>query len=162
MITDVTIVENVLNEKEKSYCRGHSFMLDDIVCLLEVLNLDCRIVNFQVHLGTDEEKKKAIEDIIKTYNNDTTVICTQAICSLIEYPDSKYYVKELYRIEDDVKNKEMISIYEIVESSAKLLEDVGFVNINDYVCYEYSEAYIYPNKVSEILINYLKKHNRNN
>ena len=80
------------------------------------------------------------------------------------FPESKYYSSAIDNIniisEEDKKNKLDLNsnlFDDILNITCKELESVGFININDYIGYEFSVAYIYPNEKGMEIIKQLKK-----
>ena len=48
-------------------------------------------------------------------------------------------------------------IYDVLERENKILENAGFVNVNNYVGYEYKTAFIYPNELGQKVIDAMNK-----
>ncbi len=96
--------------------------------------------------GNTEEKSEAIKNICDHYKDDNYIICTAAYVDKDEFPEDMYY--DPYT-EPPVKGKEPVPYKEVLERESKMLEGLGFVNINNFVQYETKVAYIYPNALGK-------------
>lgn len=121
-------------------CDDYNFMCDDIKRLM--LNNDIKgpivhILNFD----SEQEKKYFYLDNFCSVFSDDTVILTTAYVSAEEFPEDEWY------LDKPKPGLKKIPVNDILERESKLLESVGFININDFVQYEYKEAYIYGNEI---------------
>ena len=51
----------------------------------------------------------------------------------------------------------MIPVGSVLEKEAELLEAVKFVNVNDFVRYEYKEAYVWPNNIGKRVVECMQR-----
>lgn len=82
---------------------------------------------------------------------DNTVVLTSAFVSIEEFPESDLCLKP------DSTGRKLIHVDDVIERECEILEAVGFTNVNDFVRYEYKEAYIWPNEVGKKIIGLFKK-----
>lgn len=102
-----------------------------------------------------DEKKKIIEyclDLFKDNNN--CIICTTAYVSTSEFPETEW---EIDPEKAEKYGKKLIDVESVVERDGKVLQELGFININFYVDYTTKEAYVYGNDLGQIVYNYLIK-----
>jgi len=111
-----------------------------------------------------EDKKVEYKQFINTYikGNEDVVLLTRSLISETEFPPEKFCL-DYQKNNPENAGKSVINDREVIQRENKVLEEVGFVSINDYVGYEYGDAYIYPNKagktVLEAIYNITKKKN---
>ena len=84
----------------------------------------------------------------RTDNN--TVILTTAYISTEEFPESEWYLPD--EENDDTSTKKPIPADVVLKRQMRILEAVGFVNVNGFVRYNYKEAYIWPNEAGKRVI----------
>ena len=63
-----------------------------------------------------------------------------------EFPEAKYYIKELLSKDEEIGDREELTpemFDSVIKRECEILESLGFENINNFVGYEWSEAYIY-------------------
>lgn len=81
--------------------------------------------------------------------SEDTVVLTTAYISTDLYPESEWRLPEDC---DEVDNRKVIPVGSVLEKEAALLEAVKFVNVNDFVRYEYKEAYVWPNNIGKRVV----------
>lgn len=81
--------------------------------------------------------------------SEDTVVLTTAYISTDLYPESEW---RLPGDCDEADNRKVIPVGSILEKEAALLEAVKFVNVNDFVRYEYKEAYVWPNNIGKRVV----------
>ena len=140
-----------------------SFMVQDVLGLLMRMNRkDTTLVLIQNYYGTKEEKENAIKELLSLFDGKEDVaILTWAYVSTDEFKEDEYYDTESYNKEYIKKSieegKKPIPWDEVIERESKLLESLGFYDINHFVQYEYSKAYLYGNKLGKEVINYINE-----
>lgn len=92
-----------------------------------------------IHYASEEQKREFIAWL--TSNNPDAVIITEAYASTEEYPESEYYLGE------PEEGKKPLPLDEILTYEGGILEDLGFVSVNNYIKYEHKIAYIYNNEI---------------
>ena len=95
----------------------------------------------------DKNKADVFKDYMKNMPEDELYITT-AYISCEEFSPNKYCI---FKNEKDV-NKKLIPVNEVLERENKILEDAGFVDVNNYVGYEYKTAFIFPNEIGQKVI----------
>lgn len=81
--------------------------------------------------------------------SEDTVVLTTAYISTDLYPESEW---RLPGDCDEADNRKVIQVGSVLEKEAALLEAVKFVNVNDFVRYEYKEAYVWPNNIGKRVV----------
>lgn len=81
--------------------------------------------------------------------SEDTVVLTTAYISTDLYPESEW---RLPGDCDEADNRKVIPVGSVLEKEATLLEAVKFVNVNDFVRYEYKEAYVWPNNIGKRVV----------
>lgn len=81
--------------------------------------------------------------------SEDTVVLTTAYISTDLYPESEW---RLPGDCDEADNRKVIPVGSVLEKEAALLEAVKFVNVNDFVQYEYKEAYVWPNNIGKRVV----------
>lgn len=127
---------------------GASFMIREISSYLLSHNDTAKIVNIYKHVGPEEEQAAKIREVLDKYKNNNVVICTDAYISDEEFPDAEWYLK------DAEPGKKPIPVLEVLNRKSKMLESLGFVDVNWYVGYEYKRAFIYPNEAGKKVIDH--------
>lgn len=110
-----------------------------------------RVHNLDVSDYLDKNKAEVLKEYLKDIPNDELYII-EAYISVVEFPIDKYC---LY----DTPNKRypLIPIDKVLTRENKIMEAAGFVNVNDYVDYEYKTAFVYPNEIGKKLIEIMKQ-----
>ena len=90
-----------------------------------------------------EDKKVEYKQFINTYikGNEDVVLLTRSLISETEFPPEKFCL-DYQKNNPENAGKSVINDREVIQRENKVLEEVGFVSINDYVGYEYGDAYI--------------------
>ena len=146
MVTEITT--NV-REKRRGSQHTKSFLVSDIESFIRFTNPDSKIIRLTYGYKSD---KSDFEPIIEKYkDNDNVVVCTTAYISTVEYPQDLYY---LDKPED---NKLPLPVDYVLNRGSKLLTELGFIDVNDFVQYEYQVAFIYPNKLGQYVIDEMNK-----
>ena len=81
--------------------------------------------------------------------SEDTVVLTTAYISTDLYPESEW---RLPGDCDEADNRKVIPVGSVLEKEAALLEALKFVNVNDFVRYEYKEAYVWPNNIGKRVV----------
>ena len=121
-----------------------SFMMQDIynlVCHLKIMNPVIEIVNYDA--GNEEEKISIFKEIFEKYKG--CIILTTNYISTKEFQEAEYN-DPFDKCKDP--NKKDIDVEFVTERNRKLLERLGFVDINFYVQYEFKTAYLLNNNES--------------
>ena len=129
------------------------FLIFDTFGLLEETNhKDTPVVFIQNYNGTQEEKAKTISDFVSLYEGKNVAIVSWAYVSTEEFSEEKYYDPYEAHHEDDISKKIPIPYEEVIERESKLLESVGFININNFCNYEFAKVYIYSNQIGKEIV----------
>lgn len=126
-----------------------SFFTQDIEAMMDINRK--RIHMLEAFDYLDKNKADAFKDYMKNMPEDELYITT-AYISAEEFPYTEYYLFETENNSDLNKNKKPIPVNEVLERENKILEDAGFVNVNNYVDYEYKTAFIFPNEIGQKVI----------
>ena len=86
--------------------------------------------------------------------SEDTVVLTTAYISTDLYPESEW---RLPGDCDEADNRKVIPVGSVLEKEAALLEAVKFVNVNDFVRYEYKEAYVWPNNIGKRVVECMQR-----
>lgn len=86
--------------------------------------------------------------------SEDTVVLTTAYISTDLYPESEW---RLPGDCDEADNRKVIPVGSVLEKKAELLEAVKFVNVNDFVRYEYKEAYVWPNNIGKRVVECMQR-----
>lgn len=86
--------------------------------------------------------------------SEDTVVLTIAYISTDLYPESEW---RLPGDCDEADNRKVIPVGSVLEKEAELLEAVKFVNVNDFVRYEYKEAYVWPNNIGKRVVECMQR-----
>lgn len=144
--------------------KNESFMIQDVLgVLMRMERSNSTVVFIQNYYGTQEEKAEAIKDVLSLFENkDDVVILTWAYVSTYEFNEEEYYDQynfdREYLKESIEAGKKEIPFDEVIERESKLLEELGFRDINDFIGYEFSKAYLYNNSLGEEMINFINTH----
>lgn len=140
---------------------NESFMIGDMLSLLTRMERnDAILVFIQNYYGTQEEKAEAIKEVLSLFeDNKNVVILTWSYVSTDEFKEDEYYDQysfdKEYREKSIEAGKKEIPFDEVVERESKLLEELGFKDINDFIGYEFSKAYLYNNSLGKEMINFI-------
>ena len=155
------IVLKIYNNWNADTLDKEIFMIRDVLGALMLMEReDSTLVYIQNYNGTQEEKEESIKYVLSLFNDkENAVILIQAHVSKVEFPEEKYYDPydgdEKY-IKNSIKaGKKPIEFDKIIERESKLLESIGFIDINDFVQYEFSKAYLYGNSLGKELANFI-------
>lgn len=86
--------------------------------------------------------------------SENTVVLTTTYISTDLYPESEW---RLPGDCDEADNRKVIPVGSVLEKEAELLEAVKFVNVNDFVRYEYKEAYVWPNNIGKRVVECMQR-----
>lgn len=126
-----------------------SFFTQDIKGLIDINKEKIHMIRIDDDYYLDKNKADIFKDYMKNKPEDELYI-TIAYISDKEFPYDEYY---LFEAEKDIsKNKSLIPVNEVLERENKILEDAGFVDVNNYVGYEYKTAFIFPNEIGQKVI----------
>lgn len=121
-----------------------SFMVCDILGILEELKPNTKIIELDYEYN--ENLKKEFDDYLAEHKSEDTVFCTVAYVSIKEFPEEEYYIR------DEEAGKKPLPYDKVLERDSKVLTECGFININDFIGYEYKVAFIYPNEIGNKVI----------
>lgn len=139
------------------------FMVEDVLgALMRMERTDATVVFIQNYYGTQEEKQKYIKDLLSLCENQENIlILSWAYVSTNEFKEDEYYDQhdfdEDYIKESIEAGKKPIPFEDIIERESKMLESIGFVDINDFVGYEFSKAYVYGNSLGNNLVEFINQ-----
>ncbi len=143
------------------------FFLEDIAHALHIKLNSTNIANIESDEKDYDKALKEINDYCKKIGEKKIIIATADI-KIEDYPQDKYVLKyglNKYELEM-FPDKKLIPVDKVLKEQSKIYEEAGFVNVNDYVGYEYKVAFIYPNEYGKEVINefnrILKLDNKNN
>lgn len=132
---------------------ANTFMLEDIKWVAKKYDIEIsHIYNIQSNSETAEEKIKDLKGFVEN-RTDEELVLTTAFISMDEFPEDKFY---LFAV-DATPDKKQIPVKEVLEREIKVYEAVGFVNINQFIDYEYKIAFVYPNKIGKRIIDAIEK-----
>ena len=123
------------------------FFTQDIKGLIDINKEKIHMIRIDDNDYLDNNKADIFKDYMKNKPEDELYI-TIAYISDKEFPYDEYYI---FEAEKDV-NKKLIPVNEVLERENKILEDAGFVDVNNYVGYEYKTAFIFPNEIGQKVI----------
>ena len=130
-----------------------SFMFRDIDGLKQYLGSDTKIIEICSSYGESlEERTKIFKEIIDNYQ-DYVILTTNCI-STLEFPEAEYN-DPFGKPEDRDPNKKDINTEAVQVRDEALLLGLGFVDINFYVNYEFSNAFMYANEAAKPYLEYL-------
>lgn len=144
------MIKEIIRVKKESELRS-SFMTEDIAGVLKELGSDAEIVELKYEYN--DNLKKEFDEYFATHKSENAVFCTTAYASIKEFPLDKYYLGNMG------EGDKPLPLEETLERDSKVLKECGFIDINNFVNYEYSVAFVYPNipglqvveKIKEIL-----------
>lgn len=122
-----------------------NFFTQDIKGLMDINKEKIHVLRIDDYL--DKNKADIFKDYMKNMPEDELYITT-AYISDEEFPYDEYYIFE----NDKDVNKKPLPVNEVLERENKIMEDAGFVNVNNYVGYEYKTAFIFPNEIGQKVI----------
>ena len=155
-------IEVINNDDYDIYCSAtvyprsgeteYSFIIQDVICILKELGMEEKLFQFEYSFPIN---RKAAKSILDSKKDD--VIIAKAAVKEIAFPESKYYCSTMFNEkEQDKEGKFDLPFDNILDITCELLEELGFVSINDFVQYKFSVAYIYPNEKGKKVIEYIK------
>lgn len=128
----------------KTATKNESFMVSDILGILEELKSDAKIV--ELNYEYNENLKKEFDDYLTEHKSEDTVFCIAAYVSTNEFPEDKYYLR------NEEEGKKPLPLNEVLERDSKTLTECGFTNINSFIGYECKVAFVYPNEIGTKVI----------
>ena len=140
-----------------------TFIVQDVLGILSSIGKsDATFIHITSYLGTQEEKVDAIKEVLSAFgDNENVAIATCAYVSMTEFGTDKYYDQNSYNteyIDRSIKaGKKPIPFDEVIERESKLLESLNFYDINHFVEYENSKAYLYGNKLGKEILTYINE-----
>lgn len=146
--------------------KNESFMIQDVLgILMRMERSNTTVVFIQNYYGTQEEKAETIKEVLSLLQNkDDVIILTWAYVSTYEFREEEYYNQydfdKEYRKASIEAGKKEIPFDEVIERESKLLEELGFEDINNFIGYEYSKAYLYNNSLGNEVINFINAVNK--
>ena len=153
----------VIDDLSSESIAKSAFIVQDIVGALEAISgnpvtdmSDKKIIQIYRNEGTDEEKLESIKKVISAAPQD--IICADVYISEDEFPELK---ANGYQTWGDLSSELKVRVARALERDVKIYEKANFVNINNYVEYEYKVAMIYANEIGRIIIDEVNKVVRN-
>ena len=116
-----------------------SFIMSDIYAIAKDIISDNKKLDI-MYIHTYSDVRSEAIDSIKSLiqNNPNHIIISTAYISVRKYPQDEWY---LNHNEDDTKKSKLPDT--VFDYGIGILEELGFININSFISYEYSIAYIY-------------------
>jgi hypothetical protein len=124
----------------------NGLFLEDIQDVLHIGLNDNNIANIESDEKDYEKALKEIKDYCQDIGDEKIIIAVADIKTK-DFPEEEYTLS----VSKDC-NKKLIPIDEVLKKIGKLYENAGFVNVNEYVGYEYQTAFVYPNEYGKEII----------
>ena len=124
----------------------NGLFLEDIQDVLHIGLNDNNIANIESDEKDYEKALKEIKDYCQDIGDEKIIIAVADIKTK-DFPEEEYTLS----VSKDC-NKKLIPIDEVLKKIGKLYEDAGFINVNEYVGYEYQTAFVYPNECGKEII----------
>lgn len=128
---------------------------DDVKEILQSLGItNAKILMLQQEqIGSEFDRICQWNRYLEGLSKDTVVLTTAYISTDL-YPESEW---RLPGDCDEADNRKVIPVGSVLEKEAELLEAVKFVNVNDFVRYEYKEAYVWPNNIGKRVVECMQR-----
>lgn len=128
---------------------------DDVKEILQSLGItNAKILMLQQEqIGSEFDRTCQWNRYLEGLSEDTVVLTTAYISTDL-YPESEW---RLPGDCDEADNRKVIPVGSVLEKEAELLEAVKFVNVNDFVRYEYKEAYVWPNNIGKRVVECMQR-----
>lgn len=128
---------------------------DDVKEILQSLGItNAKILMLQQEqIGSEFDRICQWNRYLEGLSEDTVVLTTTYISTDL-YPESEW---RLPGDCDEADNRKVIPVGSVLEKEAELLEAVKFVNVNDFVRYEYKEAYVWPNNIGKRVVECMQR-----
>lgn len=128
---------------------------DDVKEILQSLGItNAKILMLQQEqIGSELDRICQWNRYLEGLSKDTVVLTTTYISTDL-YPESEW---RLPGDCDEADNRKVIPVGSVLEKEAELLEAVKFVNVNDFVRYEYKEAYVWPNNIGKRVVECMQR-----
>lgn len=128
---------------------------DDVKEILQSLGItNAKILMLQQEqIGSEFDRIYQWNRYLEGLSEDTVVLTTAYISTDL-YPESEW---RLPGDCDEADNRKVIPVGSVLEKEAELLEAVKFVNVNDFVRYEYKEAYVWPNNIGKRVVECMQR-----
>ncbi len=128
---------------------------DDVKEILQSLGItNAKILMLQQEqIGSELDRICQWNRYLEGLGEDTVVLTTTYISTDL-YPESEW---RLPGDCDEADNRKVIPVGSVLEKEAELLEAVKFVNVNDFVRYEYKEAYVWPNNIGKRVVECMQR-----
>lgn len=143
--------------KEKIYTKENikmsPFIVSDIAGILEHIGDDINIIELSYEYNKDLNKE--LDSYFAINKSDNVVFCIAAYISSKEFPKETYYLYE--NEEENKENKKELPVSIVLKRDSDVLTEYGFVNINEFIGYEYKVAFIYPNTIGLKVIKEINK-----
>lgn len=125
---------------------ANGFFLEDIQDVLHIRLNNNNTANIESDEKDFEKALKEIKDYCQN-TGDKKIIIAVADIKTKDFPEEEYtlYVSKGC-------DKKLIPVDEVLKKTGKLYEEAGFINVNEYVGYEYETAFVYPNKYGKEII----------
>lgn len=128
---------------------------DDVKEILQSLGItNAKILMLQQEqIGSELDRICQWNRYLEGLSEDTVVLTTTYISTDL-YPESEW---RLPGDCDEADNRKVIPVGSVLEKEAELLEAVKFVNVNDFVRYEYKEAYVWSNNIGKRVVECMQR-----
>lgn len=128
--------------KDKDKLKKMPYIVQDLAGIAIYLNKPiCNIENYDANCK-ERKQDRIINDWIEYLGKENYIFATTAYVSVQEYPESEYYNQISYG-KIDLTGKKSIPFDKVINEQGKMLEEIGFTNINDTCNFEFSKAYLY-------------------
>lgn len=128
---------------------ANGFFLEDIQNVLHIRLNNSNIANIESYEEDYEKASKEIKDYCQNIGDEKIIIAVADIKTK-DFPEEEYVLNE-YEL-SKYPDKKLIPVDEVLKKIGKLYEEAGFVNVNEYVGYEYQTAFVYPNEYGKEII----------
>lgn len=161
LLTFDTKKVNEVSNKPKSVS-DLSFIVSDTAELLIKANENSKILHIYTHEGSIEEQKEAIKEFVDMFKISTNwVVITESYVSIYDYPEDEYYDdtnhNEVERIKNKQDGKKPVPFDKVLSEQDKMFKELGFLDLNFYVNYEYKHAWILDNVLGNTVVDIAKR-----
>ena len=147
----------ILNGKD-THAKLKTFLSNDIAGICSKVKMHnakiSEIYNFYKKGYSVEDCKKEVEKDLETIQKSkdswNTIILATSYVPIAEYSPAEYYCGD----HGNPDGKEL-PVQEVLDKYSKMLEELGFININHLINYDMKVAFIYPNDASKKVIDYI-------
>lgn len=109
---------------------------------------------------TDDNEKTntAIQDILDDYNRDNDIIIVSSYLSKKEFPEDEYFLTDGKSgilgcvTTEDIRSMKPLPVLDVLIREGNRFKELGFIDINNYIEYQYKGSYVYDNNAGKIII----------